>query len=67
MADEGGGFCKERPCHCWAPETAAQKREAKKEIKAMNKKLEPEIQQIWELNSGIQRLGLRTKPGQKPQ
>lgn len=55
------------PCHCWAPETAVQKRQAEKEIAAMNRELEPLMKEMWELNSGIQRLGLRTKPGSKPQ
>jgi hypothetical protein len=31
--------------HCWIPETAAKKREAKKAIESLNKILEPELRQ----------------------
>jgi hypothetical protein len=55
------------PCHCWAPETAAEKRASELEIAKMNEALEPEARRNWELESGINRLSLRQLPGRKPQ
>jgi hypothetical protein len=55
------------PCHIWQPETAAEKRQAEKKIAEFNKILEPIARTEWELNTGFNRLGLRNKPGPKPQ
>ena len=38
-------YDKKGPCHCWVPETAAEKREAEKAIEELNKILEPELRQ----------------------
>lgn len=56
------------PCHCWTPETAAEKRTAEEEIAKMNEALEPEARHQWELATAIDRLNLsRSQPGRKPQ
>lgn len=55
------------PCHCWTPETNQEKEEATNQIDGLNKELEPLMREKWELEIGMERLGLRTKPGKKPQ
>jgi transposase len=60
-------YDKKGPCHCWAPETAAEKREAEKAIEQLNAILEPELRQEWELTNRIRRLNLRQTPGRQPQ
>ena len=54
------------PCHCWLPETKAEKEQAEKDIEEWNRMLEPMMHDEWELQQ-IKRLGLITKPGPKPQ
>jgi transposase len=54
------------PCHCWLPETAAEKREADATIEQMNRELEPIFKESWELSTGVRRLNLRQLPGTKP-
>jgi hypothetical protein len=51
----------------WRPETAAEKKASKLELQKINDAIEPELRQAWELTTGIHRLGLRNKPGRKPQ
>lgn len=58
-------YDKKGPCHCWQPESRKQKEEARKAIEALNQELEAEARAEWELNTGVRRLGLRTKPGKK--
>ena len=60
-------YDKKGPCHCWLPETKAEKTKATKEIAAMNVALEPVMKEQWELETGLKRLGLRNLPGVKPQ
>ena len=60
-------YDKKGPCHCWLPETAQEKKQAQKDIEKLNKKLEPIAKEQWELSTGMSRLGLRDKPGTKPQ
>lgn len=55
------------PCHIWEPETAPQRKEAEKELAQVNEKNEERMKAEWELTAGIGRLGLRNKPGKKPQ
>lgn len=57
---------KKGPCHCWGPETAADKRLAEKEIEELNKELEPLMKENWELSQAMKRLQLRQLPGRKP-
>jgi hypothetical protein len=58
---------KKGPCHCWTPETKQEKEQAVKHIDKLNVELEPLMREKWELEKGMGRLGLRTKPGKKPQ
>lgn len=60
-------YDKKGPCHCWSPETAKEKAKAKLMIEELNKQLEPIKRTEWELTTGVRRLGLRNKPGKKPQ
>lgn len=60
-------YDKKGPYYCWRKETAAEKKKALKEIEEMNKELEPELRAQWELLTSMNRLGLRSKPGRKPQ
>jgi len=55
------------PCHIWKVETAKEKEAAQKEIDELNKMREPEMKLAWELESSLARLGLRNRPGKKPQ
>ena len=55
------------PSHCWLPETKQEKDQAEKNIQEMNEELEPIMREIWELENGMGRLALTTKPGRKPQ
>ncbi|KAK2468579.1 hypothetical protein H9L39_19738 [Fusarium oxysporum f. sp. albedinis] len=55
------------PCHFWGPETAKERKEAEVAIKAMNEALEPVMKELWELENGIRRLGLRNLSGKKPE
>lgn len=34
-------YDKKGPCHCWAPETAQERRIATQEVEALNQQLEP--------------------------
>jgi len=63
-----GSFSYDRkgPCYIWRPKTANEKKESKLELKTINKAIEPELREAWELTTGLQRLGLRNKPGRKP-
>jgi len=59
---------KKGPCHCWAPETAQEKRDAAIKIDAFNADLEPLMKEEWEISNGLRRLNLRQQPpGKKPQ
>lgn len=63
-----GSFSYDRkgPGHCWLPETAAEKREAKTTIEKLNEELEPIMSEEWELSTGIRRLHRGQLPGSKP-
>ena len=60
-------FDKREPCHCWTPETKQEKEEAANKIEELNKELELLMREKWELETGMERLDLHTKPGKKPQ
>ena len=64
-----GAFSYDRksPCLIWRPETAAEKKASKIELQKINEAIEPELREAWELTTGIRRMGLRNKPGKKPQ
>ena len=55
------------PCHCWLPETKAEKDQATKDLEEWNEELEPIMRDAWELETKMRRLSLTTKPGRKPQ
>jgi hypothetical protein len=59
-------YNKKGPCYIWVSETKAERAESTKALEQMNKELEPLLRKEWELLNGMQRLGLRSKPGQKP-
>lgn len=54
------------PYHIWRPETKAEKAAAIREVEALNQQIEPQLRWEWELNTPMQRLGLRNKAGRKP-
>jgi transposase len=56
---------KKGPCHCWTPETKKDKEQAAIYINKLNTGIEPLMREKWELERGMERLGLRTKPGKK--
>ena len=58
---------KKGPCHIWQPETKQEKERAERDLEEWNKELEPIMKEQWELENGMRRLGLRNKPGKKPQ
>lgn len=55
------------PCHIWKSETAKERKVADADLKARNEVLEPLMRAQWDLNTQMRRLGLRNKPGKKPQ
>jgi len=55
------------PCHIYRKETAAQRKKSLGVIEKLNKELEPLKRVEWELEAGMKRLGLRGRPGIKPQ
>lgn len=59
-------YDKKGPCHCWLPETAAERRDSEILIQQWNTELEPILRSQWELQTGIRRLNLRQLPGPKP-
>jgi transposase len=60
-------YDKKGPCHCWTPETAQERAASERVIEELNKELEPIKRQEWELNNGMERMGLRQRPGRRPQ
>lgn len=59
-------YDKKGPCHCWTPETAAEKRDAETLIEQWNRDLELILREDWELQNGLRRMNLRQLPGKKP-
>jgi hypothetical protein len=55
------------PCHIWKDETAAEKKAAKRDLEERNTLVEEANRRMWELETGMRRMGLRNKPGRKPQ
>ena len=54
--------------HIWKAETAAEKKKAKEEIDCLNKILEPQARQRWELETAMRCFNLRGRPpGRLPQ
>ena len=60
-------YDKKGPCHCFLPESAAEKRIIQRTIDEMNKELEPILRTEWELKTSMSRLSLRNLGGPKPQ
>jgi hypothetical protein len=60
-------YDKKGPCHIWEPETAQEKKQAGKDIEEWNTLLESELRDEWELNTPMSRLGLRSRPGPRPE
>ena len=60
-------YDKQGPCFIWEDETAAEKEAAKKDLKARNDTRYESDKLAWELETGMRRVGLRNKPGIKPQ
>ena len=54
------------PCHIWKDETAKEKKAAVKDLAQRNALIEEENKRMWEITSGIRRVGLRNKPGKAP-
>jgi len=54
------------PSHCWAVESTQERRAADIAIEKLNAEIEPIAREEWELNTPIERLGLRNKRGVKP-
>lgn len=53
-------------CHIWKAKTPKEKKEAQAYIDALNEVLELKIKEEWELNNGLERMGLRNRPDKKP-
>ena len=59
---------KKGPCHIWTTETAAERKEADKELEELNITLEPELKMLWKLENDVRRINLRRRPpGKKSQ
>lgn len=59
-------YDKKGPSHCWLPETAKERAEAERVLTSLNADLEASCRTEWELETGINRLGLQSKRGRKP-
>jgi hypothetical protein len=61
-------FCPQQkgPCHIWEAETAQEKKEAARHLEELNKELEIEMREEWELTTAMRRTGLRNLRGSKP-
>lgn len=59
-------YDKKGPFHIWSKETAAEKKQATKELDEINEAIEKDCKLEWELFTGMRRTGLRGKPGKKP-
>ena len=55
------------PCHIWKDETTKEKKASKADLEARNALTEAAHKATWELETGMRRMGLRNKPGKKPQ
>ena len=53
------------PCYIWKPKTAKEKEALQLELKMINKAIELELWEAWELTTGLRRLGLYNKLGRK--
>jgi hypothetical protein len=60
-------YDKKGPCHCWLPETAQEKKEAEEYMAKWNSEAEANLKNLWELETRLKRLGLRSKGGRKPE
>lgn len=61
-------YDKKGPFHCWAPESAKDRREAEKKLDDMNRELEPIMKEQWEVTNGMRRLDInRQPPGRRPE
>ncbi len=60
-------YDKKGPIYIWKPETVRERKLAQEEIDEFNKAIETEKQEEWGLITGVRRLGLRSRPGKKPQ
>ena len=55
------------PCYIYPTETAKAKQATKAWLDKLNREREPELRSQWELETGVRRIGLRNKPGRKPE
>ena len=54
-------YDRKAPCHIWRPETAREKKASEIELQKINEVIESELHNIWELTTGMQRIGLHNK------
>ena len=59
-------YDKKGPCHIWDDETPEEKLACKIDLDTRNAARLDDDKAMWELNSGVERVGLRNKPGRKP-
>ena len=59
-------YDKKCPCHIWDDETLEEKLAYKIDLDIRNVAWLDNDKVMWELNSGVECVGLRNKPGQKP-
>jgi len=54
------------PCYIWKDETVKERNNAIKDLEKRNALIEEENKRMWEITKGIERVGLRNKPGKRP-
>lgn len=59
-------YDKKGPCHVWEPETQSSKDKARRFITKWNRDNEQRLKDEWELTTGLNRMGLHTRPGRRP-
>ena len=59
-------YNKKGPYYIWKDESAKEKKAAKADLKARNALTEAAHKEVWELETGMRRMGLKNKPGKKP-
>lgn len=60
-------YDKKGPCHVWKPETARERAESERAIEKLNEEIEPLMKEMWEIENGVRRLGVRSRPGPRPE
>jgi hypothetical protein len=60
-------YNKKGPCYVWKPETARERAESERAIEKLNEEIELLMKEMWEIENGVRRLGVCSRPGPRPE